>query len=107
MPASIPGTRRVSLRQLCPKARFFGASDIQITAVAADSRAVSPGDLFAALVGNETDGHDHVDEAIFAGASAVLGERFVPTGGRPLCVVPDSRVAYARICQALANNPSR
>ena len=106
MPTSTPRTRSVSLKRLCPARRFFGAPDINVTAVSADSRFVDRGDLFAALVGNNTDGHDHVDEALADGASAVLAERFVPTGGRPLCVVPDSRVAFARICQALADNPS-
>jgi UDP-N-acetylmuramoyl-L-alanyl-D-glutamate--2,6-diaminopimelate ligase len=107
MPAWTPRTRSVSLKRLCPGARFFGAADINVTSVAADSRAVEHDDLFAAIVGNNTDGHNHVDRALARGASAVVAERFVPTGGRPLCVVPDSRVALARICQALADNPSR
>ena len=107
MPRSIPRVRSVSLRKLCPGARFFGATDIEVSSVSADSRNVADGDLFAALVGNLTDGHNHIDEALLLGAGAVLAERLVPTDGRPLCVVPDSRVALARICQALANNPSR
>ncbi|HEY2148370.1 MAG TPA: UDP-N-acetylmuramoyl-L-alanyl-D-glutamate--2,6-diaminopimelate ligase, partial [Pirellulales bacterium] len=107
MPALTPRTHSVSLKRLCPTARFFGSADIEVDSVAADSRAVEPGDLFAALVGNNTDGHDHIAEALARGASAVLAERFVPTGGRPLCVVPDSRVTFARVCQALADNPSR
>jgi UDP-N-acetylmuramoyl-L-alanyl-D-glutamate--2,6-diaminopimelate ligase len=107
MPASTPRTRSVSLKRLCPGARFYGASDVIVTSVSANSRAVDPGDLFAALVGNSTDGHDHLAEALAGGAAAVLAERFVPTDGRPLCVVPDSRVAFARVCQALADNPSQ
>ena len=107
MPASTPHTRTVSLKRLCPAARFYGAADIEVSSVAADSRAIEPGDLFAALVGNNTDGHDHVSEALASGASAVLAERFVPTDGRPLCVVPDARVTFARLCQALADHPSR
>jgi UDP-N-acetylmuramoyl-L-alanyl-D-glutamate--2,6-diaminopimelate ligase len=107
MPAWIPRTRSVSLKRLCPGARFFGAADINVTSVSADSRAIEGGDLFAAIVGNSTDGHQHIAQALARGASAVVAERFVPTGGRPLCVVPDSRVAFARICQALADHPSR
>jgi UDP-N-acetylmuramoyl-L-alanyl-D-glutamate--2,6-diaminopimelate ligase len=107
MPAWTPRTRSVSLKRLCPGARFFGATDINVNSVAADSRAVDEGDLFAAIVGNHSDGHHHIAQALAQGASAVVAERFVPTGGRPLCVVPDSRVALARICQALADHPSR
>ncbi len=41
------------------------------------------------------------------GARAILAERLLPTNGTPMCVVPDTRVAYGRLCQALAGNPSR
>jgi UDP-N-acetylmuramoyl-L-alanyl-D-glutamate--2,6-diaminopimelate ligase len=107
MPQWTPLTRSISLRQLCPGAKFFGADDVVVSSVAADSREVAEGDLFAALPGTRTDGHHHIDEALHRGAVAVLAERFVPTDGRPLCVVADTRVAFARIAQALLNNPSR
>ncbi len=107
MPASTSRSRSVSLRKLCPGAKFFGAQDIIVHAITSDSRAAIEGDLFAAVIGNRTDGHEHISEAVANGASAVLAERFVMTGGKPLCIVPDARVALARICQALANNPSR
>lgn len=107
MPQWTPLTRSVSLRKLCPGAKFFGADDIIVSSVAADSREVVVGDLFAALPGSRTDGHHHIDEAVRRGATAVLAERFVPTDGRPLCVVSDTRVAFARIAQALVDDPSR
>ncbi len=90
MPQWTPLTRSISLRQLCPGAKFFGADDIVVSSIAADSREVAEGDLFAALSGTRTDGHHHIDEALQRGAVAVLAERFVPTDGRPLCVVPDT-----------------
>lgn len=58
-----------------------------VTAVTTDSRTAGPGDLFAAIAGERTDGHDHAATAITAGASAVLASRpvdapsvFVPRG---------------------------
>ncbi|HEX3998006.1 MAG TPA: UDP-N-acetylmuramoyl-L-alanyl-D-glutamate--2,6-diaminopimelate ligase [Pirellulales bacterium] len=107
MPQWTPLTRSISLRQLFPKAKFFGADDIIVSSIAGDWQEVAEGDLFAALVGSRADGHHHVDDALRHGATAVLAERFVPTGGLPLCVVPDTRVAFARIAQALVDNPSR
>jgi UDP-N-acetylmuramoyl-L-alanyl-D-glutamate--2,6-diaminopimelate ligase len=107
MPQWTPLTRSISLRQLCPAAKFFGSDDIVVSSIAGDSREVAAGDLFAALPGTRTDGHHHIDDALRRGAVAVLAERFVPTAGRPLCVVPDTRIAFARIAQALLNNPSR
>ena len=107
MPAWTPQTRRVSLRQLCPAARFFGADDIIVESVAADSREVQPGDLFAAVSGTRTDGHLHVPEALERGATAILAERYVPAGNTPVCVVPNSSVALARLCHALMDEPTR
>jgi UDP-N-acetylmuramoyl-L-alanyl-D-glutamate--2,6-diaminopimelate ligase len=37
----------------------------------------------------------------------ILAERYVPTEGLPLCVVPDTRAAYSRLCQSLAGHPSQ
>ena len=62
-----------------------------------DSRAVEPGDLFVALPGERTDGHDHAGDAVARGAVAVLGERDLPVDA-PVLVVPDALVAL----QALA-----
>ena len=107
MPTWTPTTRRVSLRKLFPAAKFHGTDDIIVESVVADSRDVEPDDLFVAVSGIQTDGHLHVREALARGANAVLAERLVPTSGKPLCIVPDSRVALARVCQALMGDPSR
>ncbi|WP_245651253.1 UDP-N-acetylmuramoyl-L-alanyl-D-glutamate--2,6-diaminopimelate ligase [Paramagnetospirillum marisnigri] len=46
--------------------------DVDIAGITADSRAVAPGFLFAALLGTKADGRDFVPAALKAGASAVL-----------------------------------
>jgi len=46
--------------------------DVKITGITADSRAVKAGFLFAALPGTQHDGADYIDEAIKAGAVAIL-----------------------------------
>ncbi|HZZ26522.1 MAG TPA: UDP-N-acetylmuramoyl-L-alanyl-D-glutamate--2,6-diaminopimelate ligase [Pirellulales bacterium] len=97
----------VSLRQLLPAATLFGADDVVVQACTADSRTCHPGDLFAALVGCHVDGHEYVSAAVQRGAAAILSERYVPAAGIPVCVVPDSRIAFGEICQALAGHPSR
>jgi UDP-N-acetylmuramoyl-L-alanyl-D-glutamate--2,6-diaminopimelate ligase len=48
-------------------------SDIEIAGIAADSRAVAPGFLFAALPGAKADGRAFVADALARGAAAVLG----------------------------------
>jgi UDP-N-acetylmuramoyl-L-alanyl-D-glutamate--2,6-diaminopimelate ligase len=52
--------------------------DIPVTGIAIDSRAVKPGNLFVAMKGGTSDGHDYIEKAIANGAAAVVGERAVP-----------------------------
>lgn len=56
--------------------------------VVIDSREVTEGALFAAIVGARSDGHDFAEQVYAAGASAVLGSR--PVDGP--CVVVDDVV---------------
>lgn len=56
--------------------------DETIGAVVTDSRLVQPGDLFVALPGERVDGHQFVQDAVRAGARAVLLSR--PTVGAGL-----------------------
>jgi UDP-N-acetylmuramoyl-L-alanyl-D-glutamate--2,6-diaminopimelate ligase len=51
------------------------AGELPVTGLAADSRAVKPGDLFFALAGTKTDGARFIDQAVASGAVAVAGER--------------------------------
>ena len=50
-------------------------SEQPITGIAIDSRAVQPGDLFVALVGEKTDGHRYLQQALQQGAAAVAISR--------------------------------
>ena len=65
--------------------------DGTVRGVATDSRDVEPGDLFVALVGERTDGHDFVEDAVRRGASAAMVSRALP--GTPSVVVEDTREA--------------
>lgn len=48
------------------------ASHVQVTGITADSRAVKPGYVFAALRGSKADGTKFVDDAVAKGAVAVI-----------------------------------
>ncbi len=63
--------------------------------LAADSRAVRPGDLFFALAGSRTDGSRFIDSAIMAGAVAVAGDRSLPDRRVPFVVTENPRRALA------------
>lgn len=65
-----------------------------------DSRAVTPGDLFAAYRGDRVDGHDYIHSAFDRGAACCLAER-VPEGEtRPVIVVPNVQTALERLAKA-------
>lgn len=61
--------------------QVVGAVGIAITGIADDSRKVEPGNLFVAVRGLRTDGHDYVGQAIERGAVAVAVE--TPAGEKP------------------------
>ncbi|EFO31047.1 UDP-N-acetylmuramoyl-L-alanyl-D-glutamate--2,6-diaminopimelate ligase [Roseibium sp. TrichSKD4] len=61
----------VAAGQIVPAA----GSTVSITGLTADSRAIKPGFLFAALKGTHVDGADFAAKAVGAGAVAVLCER--------------------------------
>ncbi len=96
----------VSLRETLPKAQFLSDRDVLASSCTADWRTCRSGDLFVAVTTADDDGHEHADEAIERGAAAVIAERLLPIGV-PQILVRDSRVALARVCQALAGHPSR
>ena len=54
--------------------RSAPSSDPVIRGITYDSRGVSPGDLFVALVGAVSNGHDYLEAALKLGAAALLVE---------------------------------
>jgi UDP-N-acetylmuramoyl-L-alanyl-D-glutamate--2,6-diaminopimelate ligase len=52
-----------------------GDSGVRVSGVTSDSRRVAPGDLFAAISGEKSDGAQFVPQALANGASAVLIDR--------------------------------
>ncbi len=51
------------------------APPVDITGITADSRAVQPGFLFAALAGTKADGARYIADAVAKGAAAILLDR--------------------------------
>ena len=67
----------------------------QVAGVETDSREVRPGDLFVALTGETTDGHEFLEKAFANGAAAAIVERPIPA---PHVLVADT----TRALRALA-----
>jgi UDP-N-acetylmuramoyl-L-alanyl-D-glutamate--2,6-diaminopimelate ligase len=93
-------------------------SAVEVTGLTLDSRAVEPGDLYAALPGSRAHGAQFVDAAVRAGAVAVLTDpagadllsRAHPTGASgepvPLCVVDEPRTVLGRLAARLHGDPA-
>jgi UDP-N-acetylmuramoyl-tripeptide--D-alanyl-D-alanine ligase len=75
--------------------------------VTVDSRAVEPGGLFAAFVGEHVDGHDFAAAAISQGAVAVLASRQVGAADEtaliPTVLVADVQDALGKLACAAVN----
>src|SRR4051794_30967553 len=100
------GIPSVSLRRLLPEARFVGCPDWEVSGCTDDHRRLDPGQVFVAVRDPRYDGHAFVREALDRGAAGVVLEHPCPEAGRLQVVVDDSRAAHAKICQALAGDPS-
>ncbi|GMA37161.1 UDP-N-acetylmuramoyl-tripeptide--D-alanyl-D-alanine ligase [Demequina litorisediminis] len=75
------------------------AADVhaQVTSVEKDSRAVQPGALYLAFIGEHVDGHDYVPQAFEAGAALALVSQ--PVAG-PHVLVDDVVAALGRLARA-------
>jgi UDP-N-acetylmuramoyl-L-alanyl-D-glutamate--2,6-diaminopimelate ligase len=84
-------------RLVAGEAPLASGGDLLITGLTADSRAVRPGYLFAALPGSSVDGASFVPQALAAGAAAVLCGRPVETGSAPCVVAANPRQLFAHM----------
>ena len=79
-----------------------------VKAIAYDSRRVTPGSIFVALKGIKHDGVEFAVQAVSKGALAVVSETARPPEvTAPWVVVPDARLAMARMAAACYQDPSR
>ena len=76
--------------------RLVGGDNWSVTGVSIDSRTLEPGDLFVALKGPNSDGHDYVAAARESGAAGVLVEQ-ATDDGLPALVVENSSEALAAL----------
>jgi UDP-N-acetylmuramoyl-L-alanyl-D-glutamate--2,6-diaminopimelate ligase len=79
---------------------------LEVSAIALDSRAASPGCLFCCIEGEHVDGHAFAADAVARGAVAVLVEHTVAVAV-PQVVVDDTRRAMAAISVAFHGDPAR
>ncbi|MDD2199633.1 MAG: UDP-N-acetylmuramoyl-L-alanyl-D-glutamate--2,6-diaminopimelate ligase, partial [Bacteroidales bacterium] len=74
-----------------------------------DSRKVEQNDMFIAVKGTQTDGHEFINDVIARGANVIVCENLPENPSDSCCwvVVEDSSVALAKIADAFYNFPSK
>jgi UDP-N-acetylmuramoyl-L-alanyl-D-glutamate--2,6-diaminopimelate ligase len=89
------------------------SEEVNISTVQYDSRKVSQNDMFVAIKGVSTDGHNFITAAISNGAKVVvvdndssLPDYYYLHAGVVKVVVPDSRIALAQIAENFFDHPS-
>jgi UDP-N-acetylmuramoyl-tripeptide--D-alanyl-D-alanine ligase len=73
-----------------------GDIETKFGGVTTDSRTAQPGDLFFALIGERSDGHEHVQAAVDAGAVGAVVSRSVRAATN-LILVPETLVALGEL----------
>ncbi len=101
--------RLSTLVSALPAALQRSPGDPDILGIEHDSRCVTPGALFVARRGGNTDGHQFIPNAIERGAAAIVGEDSrTPTPPHLAYVqVPNSSEALAWLCAAYHDFPAR
>lgn len=82
-------------------------AELPVNRIVSDSRKVQPGDLFVAVTGFESDGHQYIDKAVAQGACAVVAERQVPHIDVPILLVENSRATLALLADRFYGHITR
>lgn len=85
-----------------------GTTDIAVHKIEFDSRKIESGDVFVAIKGTLSDGHDYIEKALSLGAKAVICEHFPETvaEGITYVQVQDTSLALAFMSANFYGNPS-
>jgi len=97
---------RMTLRQLIEGlagAKLTGDASVEIRGVHDDSRKVGPGDVFVAVKGLRSDGHDFVAKAVAQGAAAVVVEHEVDAKVPQVIVASTAKALGVLVGRALGD----
>lgn len=86
-----------------------GATDVAVNKITFDSRAVELNDVFVAIKGTHSNGHDYIEKALNLGASVIICEEFpsVIVNGVTYVQVNNTNEALAFIAANYYENPSQ
>ncbi len=100
----------LKLKQLIKGLEFGevrGSKEVEITGISADSRTVAPGNLFIAKKGGVYDGAQFIQQAIGAGASAIVTDIYDPFLKQTQWICPKVSEIEAKIAARYYGEPSK
>ena len=84
-----------------------GSIDLEISDIKYDSRKVEPNDVYVAVKGYSTDGHEYIPEAISKGAKVIIVSKILNIVGDVTVIkVDDSRIALSYMSANYFDNPA-
>jgi len=86
--------------------RLYGELPNEINAISNNSKKITSGDLFFAIRGTQTDGHQYISQAIQNGAIAIVTEEYREIINIPQIVVSNGRSALSTAAANYYDNPS-
>lgn len=87
--------------------QIYNENDVEITGIHYNSKEITKGNLFVAIEGFVSDGHNYVSSAVQNGAAAILAQKYTEGIDVPQIIVENSRVAQAQVCATFFDNPSK
>lgn len=87
--------------------QITGDAGVEIGNIAYDSRKVREGSLFVCIEGYVSDGHQYIQQAVDAGAAAVMVQKDSDVRGAVCIKVPDTRIGLAGVSTNFFGHPSR
>ena len=87
--------------------KIIGNSELNISGITFDSRAVKAGYMFICIPGFKVDGHDFAAEAIDKGAVAILAEHSIEGVGATTVIVKNARLETSTIASNFYDHPDK
>jgi len=96
------------LTLFCNPISVTGPKPGEIGSLCQDSRKVTPGDMFIAIRGHKSDGHNFIQKAVNKGATVIISEeKSADLSSVSQIIVKDTRTLLGPLAQKMEGNPAK
>lgn len=89
--------------------KIVGSTEIEIAGICIDSRKIQKNDIFVAICGTQTDGHQYIDAVIASGAKAIVCQTLPAALQDDITyiVIEDTSAAIGELATQFYGNPTK